>query len=558
MVKLYFLQRLGRYSDQDPSLKLMLLAAIFVAMQIIGPLLVLAIFAADHKSLTICFALGIISVNWCVLRFRFYNNKEKQILKKENMNDIGHDPEIYSKRRKQEHHSLIFTTAIFTSWICTLTLWNHSKENKSSFLKTSCLCSLATLLCGIIFQCILCYFAIFEFNYHSAPITHCFSVNNSNEIINRYLLREWSDFSMEMCHSFFCKKVVRLCAENENPYDVFIWKVFPLCVVLLAMSLVGSAVLFYFGSYENVYTFSKKFQKPIVHQSYLQDVLGKRTELPTSINLKHFISEAHKSDNNIFNKKDPLYGETCLHTAAKNKLFDELKKMVQLGGDLSLKNNYGKNVYQYLNKYCKSRKDFKILKSTLAEIENPDLDDIIHVKIDKGMDTEYDFKWLKQTIDEKLKSLPYSESEKNSFLVLQLDKVEISNADESQELEEIVSLMSNSDDIVNVSRSEITRLHVAAANGNLEYMRFLIDKNTVNEIDKDGKTALHHAASHSHSLCVELLVQEGADVLTEDYKRKSPLDVVGLQSIHTNEITKEEEEDIKTYLRGKLQLKLLT
>jgi len=137
MIELYFLQRLGRYSDQDPSIKLRFLTVPFVAMQITGPLLILAIFTADHKMLTLVFVSLIIVINFLILKAIFYNKREQQILKKKLIEDIGHSFQIYhtypilkkeaannientleteqqqqQQKQKQRESSEVFTTAV--------------------------------------------------------------------------------------------------------------------------------------------------------------------------------------------------------------------------------------------------------------------------------------------------------------------------------------------------------------------------------------------------------------------------------------------------------------
>ena len=221
----------------------------------------------------------------------------------------------------------------------------------------------------IAFQVLIHSSRILQFNYHSAPITYCFTMNDTREIINRYELR-YDSFPIRWCTSDYCKKVVRLCSEGENPYDENLKIVYPLCMALLMISLCASRVLQYFGDYENVYNLSKKLcrHRPIVHPSFLKDVFDQRPQPDFREDRLKLIKEAFGSDKNILKRKDCLEGETCLHTAAKNKLFDDIQLMIALGGDVTLKNNKKENVLDVLINTCKAKQEWERLQILFQEI----------------------------------------------------------------------------------------------------------------------------------------------------------------------------------------------
>ncbi len=50
-------------------------------------------------------------------------------------------------------------------------------------------------------------------------------------------------------------------------------------------------------------------------------------------NLKEVFEEALKLDREVFNKRDPLFGKTCLHTALEHGHDDDFLKMVKKGAD---------------------------------------------------------------------------------------------------------------------------------------------------------------------------------------------------------------------------------
>jgi len=553
MEKLYFTQRLSIYVDQDPPLLIMLLTAPLVALQITGPLLIHAIFAAEHKSLAVIFVLTIILINFFVQRIAFDPHKEEQALTKDRIKHIGHNPEIYGSEQYRKQCSKVFAIAVLTSWLGPLILCNHNLNKNSKKYFASIVCTYGVLMCGIISVNILHYFTLFEFNYHSAPITHCFSIKNPSEIINRYMLKDGDCFPAN-CESFYCKKVVRLCSENEYPYDALISTVLPICLALMFLGLLSSFRLFYFGNKENIYKLSEKMKRPIVHQLYLQDELRKRNKQKRSKDfILNLIDNAFKSDKDIFNKKDTFYGETCLHIAAKNRHFDELERMMSLGGDLYVRNNNEQNVYHYLNKYFKSRKDLiklqEILDKTfegnkqhvhafktkskeneLLPIGGKNNDEPQSSSIKRNLKEDAKgYEWLKKKIEEKLRKQPcLTSKEYDESLYCQINKVSSTIGLDSKEIQCL-------ENFGEIEMSEgLSPLHLAAINDDLELMRIQIDKYKVNEKDSKGKTALHYATSHAHSLCVELLVQCNADILIKDEKGKTPLGVNFINVKHTN------------------------
>ena len=71
-------------------------------------------------------------------------------------------------------------------------------------------------------------------------------------------------------------------------------------------------------------------------------------------------------------------------------------------------------------------------------------------------------------------------------------------------------------------------LHAAAASGNLERVKELLDENTdANTKNKKGRTALHAAVAGGHDAVVKLLLDHGADADVKDAEGKTPLELIG-------------------------------
>ena len=69
-------------------------------------------------------------------------------------------------------------------------------------------------------------------------------------------------------------------------------------------------------------------------------------------------------------------------------------------------------------------------------------------------------------------------------------------------------------------------LMLAAANGHLDCMQYLIEKVSVsvNHRNKNGNSALHWAALNGHADCASYLIANGADVMAVNAFGKTPFD----------------------------------
>ena len=172
-IKLFYTQRLGRFQDVDPSLKMVAFVALPIVILISGPLVAVICMASYFKDKVIVYIVINIVTNGCVLlllpvlRRKLYpkfSNIYQRFESEEGENDV------YLGEREIER---TFFTAILTSWISPCTVWANSYRTKSYFLLVSSFTCLLLHTSGV---AIIIYTAMYypPSSFENPPITHCF------------------------------------------------------------------------------------------------------------------------------------------------------------------------------------------------------------------------------------------------------------------------------------------------------------------------------------------------------------------------------------------------
>ena len=163
------------------------------------------------------------------------------------------------------------------------------------------------LLSGLAF--LIVFHSMVSFNYQSSPITSCLHVYDESELVNRYSLkysRNKSLFSfLEHCQSDYCKKVVRVCSEDETP-GLELCESFHLILFFFVITnLIAPIILNYLADCEVIYEMTKKLKcfKPLIHFTFLQDSLKDNRAGCWKIRRLKLIVEAYSIDPEILNKK---------------------------------------------------------------------------------------------------------------------------------------------------------------------------------------------------------------------------------------------------------------
>ena len=315
-VDIFYTLRLGSFSDPAPTFKMVLFVAPFTALLTMGPLSSLILVATYFHGHVFIYTFAIISINATVMKYFYFSNKSslEQIknLYNHDKRQIFTDHIVFKK-----HANLVFSIAIFTSWISPCAVWFNNFEMKSYFLVALSTISMLSHCLGIssiylfIHNCGL-------LDISSPPIFHCFTnLTNPLHSLGQYHATITSDTLIEICQDN-CQRQLRLCSENEDPGYFFFTQVGPLSYFFIICSLMSAIVLQFLGNFYTMYNWSKFpfCNHPIVHISMIKDILknskslmsNQRNELLSHLERglgqeeKVFILEA----TNHFTQKDHL------------------------------------------------------------------------------------------------------------------------------------------------------------------------------------------------------------------------------------------------------------
>jgi len=181
-IKLFYSQRLGRYSDLDPTIRMILFVALPVMLLIVGPLASVVCMAAYFKEKVIVCIIIIIALIALVLK----SPCSQEILYKKTYSEnayksceLEQSPKDWNRRMKRDREAMLIT-AIFTSWISPCTMW----FSESKFIFVSSLTNLFGHFVGIASILIFISTAALPLN-DNPPITHCFK--NENYISSMFI-----------------------------------------------------------------------------------------------------------------------------------------------------------------------------------------------------------------------------------------------------------------------------------------------------------------------------------------------------------------------------------
>ncbi|XP_076303972.1 protein phosphatase 1 regulatory subunit 16A-like [Tachypleus tridentatus] len=143
-------------------------------------------------------------------------------------------------------------------------------------------------------------------------------------------------------------------------------------------------------------------------------------------------------------------------------------------------------------------------------------------------------------------TLDYIESEMAKQGVTQEMIDETRAATEKQMLADLKLLAENSEDLEYRDHQGATPLHIAAANGYLTVVEYLLDQHvSTDSVDNDQWQPVHAAACWGHPEVIEMLVQSGADLNARTKNGETPYDICEDPELRERIIQLKSEMEIK-------------
>jgi len=239
-------------------------------------------------------------------------------------------------------------------------------------------------------------------------------------------------------------------------------------------------------------------------------------------------------DCDLVNKKDPLFGWTSAHFALESCMYNELDKIVEVGGNFLIENNKGNSAKELLESECDDECDNREKQSKLNELLNK-----IRKKIEEKKKEPQSLVWTEPPMHKACRK-----NKSSKLFIYHLigghwgaQNVEGVNVQLQflQDLEKEIDpfpldkcnflvkwcLANNRD---HYGRSII---HYAAGDGKIKSLQILIDCHAnvnIRKLEK-GKTPIHSAAKYLQTDAIRILLEAGADIDATCFVKKSALHV---------------------------------
>jgi len=167
------------------------------------------------------------------------------------------------------------------------------------------LLTIGSLIVGLVYLSIIHNTAA-PFDFDNAPITHCINVKDHNNIHNKTMqsfdLKNQMFFlsMLQYCSPQSCKKVVAICEMHFPLQDLIS---FVLWAVFFAITCGSIFFLSRMRSFGKVYILTKRYYRPVVHYSFLQDRLEDPTKGMALMERLQLIREACALDPKVINRQ---------------------------------------------------------------------------------------------------------------------------------------------------------------------------------------------------------------------------------------------------------------
>lgn len=214
-VNIFYSLRLGRFSEPNPSIKMILFIFPLQVLLLSGPLFSLILVSTYFQGYVFLFVAIIIGLNFSVMKFFYFRKR--------------HWPKIteifvhistkiyYDQEALTQSSNFTFLTSVFTSWISPCTVWYNNFQMKSYFLIVLSCCTLAShsLAISSIYSFVHFDVGVDEVGRLERPIFNCFRPENVSVDLSKFHILSTNDSLLTFCSD--CPPSLRFCRENEEP-----------------------------------------------------------------------------------------------------------------------------------------------------------------------------------------------------------------------------------------------------------------------------------------------------------------------------------------------------
>jgi hypothetical protein len=162
-------------------------------------------------------------------------------------------------------------------------------------------------------------------NFHAGSLIHCF-LKDDYKKVNIY---DFESSFVLINRSDDYPQLTRVCNDGEQPTDLFSMVIGPLAFGFLLLSILSSLCLQFVGNNYNLLKWSRVIccTKSIVHASLIHDYLTQSHLLEENLKgeMYQIFKESIKSDGDVLNLRDPMFGWTAMHFAVDNALYRKVK-----------------------------------------------------------------------------------------------------------------------------------------------------------------------------------------------------------------------------------------
>lgn len=526
--KLYYLQRLGFYSDPQPSMRMIFSVLPLQFFYLLGPALSLCLLATYYKLYTLVVIVAAMAIHGLFSYVVFFTKSQKADVCKyifQNQQEIS---------RSETFHT--FYICVLTSWISPSTVWTNNSVLNSRMLLSSAFIS---FLSNSIATATLFFDSDTFAESVNPPIFKCFTTEVLSQINKTgYEIVHKGNMSSLFLENNFAKPKMRICQNGESSTDVLFMIVIPFVYAMLVLSFLSGVGLQYFGNYEHLFSFQYKFHKVCLpcpqlfyhfYISILFDLLyikeGSRTfEIQKKIDSARKMVQQNRNTFQISAWLATItFLENTKYLAASGKVKLESIKMMypeiltvdyQIRATDKIWENcppmHQAATMGHFGRWC----FFNMIGGEAAALNGQKSSSFTGLLAFQNSDMNFITKWWYTKADRK-----YG---RNAFF----------NALRSNDIQSLELLLANGYDanLKDGDRPDSSALHYCTEKGKLDFVKLLCRFNAnVNSKNKDGETPIHVAVKQNKFKCLKLLIDYGASVNEKSSYVPTPLELAFYQ-----------------------------